>query len=355
MGAYGGLEEFSLSLAESLCGSGIAMSVLFKKAGRFAAGSDLRQRIRQSSVSVKFCEKSSWELAKAIRSADVIHLQNPCPDVTFFAKMWQKPLLTQVINHRILGDGVHQRLWWWCLALASRRLYISEFVRSTWDPKHRLADSYVLFPIARLMEGQIPISERRGFAFIGRWIANKGIETLVRAYHAADLNADEWPLRLMGQGPLLDAVRGYVAENNVAGVEILGFVDERKKAEVIRSSRFMVIPPNTREDFGLTAVEARKLGVPCVVTRDGGLPEAAGKFVIQANPGDIDDLRRALCEAAAMSLESYTTLATSSCQSLESELAKPADYIRHYCDLMKLNASNRNRLSTTVRAVVGES
>jgi glycosyltransferase involved in cell wall biosynthesis len=33
----------------------------------------------------------------------------------------------------------------------------------------------------------------------------------------------------------------------------------------------------TREDFGLTAVEARNLGVPCIITRDGGLPEAGGK------------------------------------------------------------------------------
>ncbi len=72
----------------------------------------------------------------------------------------------------------------------------------------------------------------------------------------------------------------------------------------------MVVPPNTKEDFGLTAVEARNLGVPCIITRDGGLPEAGGRQALICEPNDPRALAELLQQAAAMSETEYAERAT---------------------------------------------
>ena len=59
-------------------------------------------------------------------------------------------------------------------------------------------------------------------------------------------------------------------------VETPGFLPENEKAERIRCSRFAVIPHNTGVDFCLVAIEARHLGLPCLLTSDGDVIETAG-------------------------------------------------------------------------------
>ncbi len=336
MGGYGGLEAFNLALASGLSGdTDVSVSVLFKETTQFKLGDDLKEKLKAAVVPVEFCKKASLQLLRAIKAADVVHLQNPCPDVTLLAKLLGKPLLTQVINHKVEGNGIHQKLWQMCLSLADRRFYISDFVRSSWEDNGTLPDSHVVFPTCKLAEGFCPFAERRGFSFVGRWIANKGIETLVKAYHKAGLKPHEWPLRLMGDGPLRDSILKYISQQGLQGVEVFGFVDEDTKAAVIRSSCFMVIPPNTKEDFGLTAIEARNMGVPCIITRDGGLPEAAGRFVISCEPGSVEDLARALRTAAGMSAAEYAEMASQTYNSLKTELPHPGFYRQHYLELSK--------------------
>jgi len=119
-------------------------------------------------------------------------------------------------------------------------------------------------------------------------------------------------------------------------VEAPGFLSESEKADYIRRSRFAVIPPNTSEDFGLVAIEARHLGLPCLITRDGGVPEAAGEYCLSCAPGDIEGLKLLLLKAASMSLDEYETLASSAKASLESDLVKPVFYETIYRRLLNL-------------------
>jgi len=334
MGRFGGLESFVLTVAAGVAKlPGYTVEVVFKKAGAFSLHEDLQQMIQKASVKATFCSRSSLSLWRAITRADVVHLQNPCPDVVLLARLAGKPLLINVINHTKGGGGLHRRLWKLCLHLAQRRFYISDFVRRSWEQTTQpWTGSQVVFPICELSPlNSLPMENRRGFVFVARWIENKGLDTLLEAYAASGLNATLWPLRLLGDGPLRPRILARLKELGLVGaVETPGFLPENEKAEVIRRSRFAVIPPNTGEDFGLVAIEARHLGIPCLITRDGGVPEAAGPHSLSCAPGRVDALCRLLQQAAAMPDDEYLRLAQAAHASLEVDLVRPDFYARVY-------------------------
>jgi len=338
MGRFGGLESFVLTVAAGVAKvPGFTVEVVFKRAGAFQLHGDLQAAVESSGLKVLWVDKSSRELWSALSRADVVHVQNPCPDVVLMARLARKPLLINVINHTKGGGSLHQCLWKLCLRLAHRRFYISEFVRRTWENAETpWPGSQVVFPICRLSElAPLPIEERRGFVFVARWIENKGLDTLVEAYALAGLDPEQWPLRLLGDGPLRERIEALVRKLGLAGVEMPGFLSEEEKGERIRRSRFAVIPPNTGEDFGLVAIEARHLGVPCLITRDGGVPEAAGKHCLSCEPGDTEGLRRLLQQVATMSETDYSHLAEAAHASLAAELVHPEFYAKAYGKMLK--------------------
>jgi len=98
-------------------------------------------------------------------------------------------------------------------------------------------------------------------------------------------------------------------------------------------AKWNVAPPHTREDLGLTPIEARHLGVPSVITRDGGLPEAAGPSALVAEPGDVASLRARLEEAAAMPDDEYRRRALTSQSQLRDFLRPLSDYHALYRQL----------------------
>lgn len=339
MGRFGGLENFVLTLATDLSAfADFDVDVVFKEAGAFDLHQDLQAAIRACPAPVSFVQRSSFSLLKKILSSDLIHLQNPCPDVAFFSYLARKPLLINVINHTRITKSLHQRLWRFCLHLAQRRFYISEFVRRTWEQTpHPWRSSSVVFPICKLSPLEpLPTSQRTGFVFVARWIENKGLDTLVEAYAHSGLDPRSWPLRLLGDGPLRPRILSRLRDLGLSQhVLTPGFLDEDEKADLIRRSRFAVIPPNTGEDFGLVAIEARHLGLPCLITLDGGVPEAAGVHSLSCPPGDVQALSQLLQTAAAMSLDDYQVLADKAHASLPSELVLPAFYADTYASMLR--------------------
>jgi len=338
MGGYGGLEAFVLTIALGLTKiPRLNINVVFKRTKDFFLHDDLLLKVQASGLSVSFLNRSSPSLWRAIASADLVHLQNPCPDVVFMARLAGKPLLINVINHRKQIVSLRQIVWTFCLHLAHQRFYISNFVRRTWEfTETPWRNSRVVFPVCELSPlTPLPIGERSGFVFLARWIENKGLDTLVEAYANANLDPLKYPLRLLGSGPLWSQINTKVGQLGLKGITMPGFIGEYEKAELLRISRFAVIPPNTCEDFGLVAIEARHLGLPCIITTDGGLPEAAGRHCLSCDPGDVEGLKCLLLQAAAMNHEDYCTLATSAHESLESELIQPAFYSDTYALMLR--------------------
>jgi glycosyltransferase involved in cell wall biosynthesis len=338
MGSYGGLEAFVLVVAEHLSRNpSFTTEVIFKEAGSFAVHRDLLARVSSSSASVSFCRRFSASLWNKVQNADIVHLQNLSPDVAFMARMAGKPLLVTIHSRCIGRSSLHLKMWKNTLLLANQRFYVSEFVRRSWEnssspwPKSRVVHS-----ICELSElSPLPAAERKGFVFVARWIENKGVDVLVEAYARSHLNTEQWPLRLLGDGPLRPRIQSRLKELGLEGkVHSPGFISELQKAEWIRRSRFAVIPPNTQEDFGLVPLEARHLGLPCLITRDGGVPEAAGRHCLSCAPGDVDELASLLRQAAAMSESDYLNLASAAHASLAEELVHPSFYESAYRQLL---------------------
>ena len=94
----------------------------------------------------------------------------------------------------------------------------------------------------------------------------------MEAYRQLSPDPTRWPLVLLGDGPLRSEVLSIIKEHNIKGVfALLSFVSELERQRYTRNTKWMVTPAHTREDLGLTPLEARSVGVPCIATKDGGL------------------------------------------------------------------------------------
>lgn len=335
-GGYGGVEAFILAVAEALRREpDFEVRICLKRMKGIKLQPHLKQMLKGEDVIL--CDRADRDLLNAIRWADLVHLQNASPDVAFLAKFFRKPLVLTIHGYMARGFSWHRLLWRLSARMADARWYNSQFVWNTWEPGQKREGSGKVPTTSALPEGWTPPHERRGFAFIGRWIANKGIDTLIDAYAQAQLDREQWPLVLMGDGPLRSLIEYAIAKRGVNGIEVLGFVDPTTKTERIKNARWMVVPPNTREDFGLTAIEARHLGVPCIITRDGGLPEAGGKQALICEPNNPAALAKLLEQAAAMSDTEYTERA----ERTRAELANELEPIEFYARAFRRRATRK--------------
>lgn len=333
-GAYGGMEAYALAIARGLAADdGVEVRVFFKRARGFALAEPLAAAARATGGRVEFIAPGGAGVLRAVAWADVVHGQNASPDAALAARVLGRRLLMTMHAHRWPGASLRQRAWRWALGAADRRFFVSDFVRRTWEDAAARPGSEVVFPICELAEGVKPPAARRGFVFVARWIPNKGVDTLVAAYAQAGLDPERWPLRLLGDGPLRAEVLGEIARRKLRGVEAPGFLSQAEKAEAIRSARWLVVPPNTREDFGLTAIEARALGVPCIASRDGGVPEAAGEASLLCEPGDVAGLAACLRAAAEMDEAQYAARAARTKATLAAQLRGPEFYGRVYREM----------------------
>ncbi len=335
-GGYGGIEAFVLAITEAARRDPeIEVQICLKRTKGAKVQPDLKTMLGREDV--LFCDRADMDLVNAVRGADVVHLQNASPDVVFLATLFRKPLALTIHNYMPRKMNAHRILWRVGAKLATERWYNSQFVWNTWEPEKKSPRSRKVPTVSKLPGGWTPPEQRRGFAFIGRWIANKGIDTLVDAYTMAQLDRERWPLVLMGNGPLRKLIEYAIQKRGVQGIEVLGFIDEATKTERMKSARWMVVPPNTKEDFGLTAVEARNLGVPCIITRDGGLPEAGGKQALICEPNDPAALAKLLEQAAAMSESEYLERANRTRAELKDELEPIEFYAQSYRRLARRN------------------
>jgi glycosyltransferase involved in cell wall biosynthesis len=266
-------------------------------------------------------------MLKLVRWSDIVHAQNTPPDVIFPAWLLRKKIVLTIHNWRQRKLDVHSILWGLGARLAQRRWYNSRFVGNTWEPKRKLKTSDCVPTVCHFPKAWYPPAGRRGFLFLGRWIENKGIDDLVIAYSRAQLDPIKWPLTLIGNGPLRPKIECIVKELGVKGVEMPGFIDDESKGQRLASARWLLAPARTREDLGLTPIEARSVGVPVIVTRDGGLPESGGDAALIVEPGNIEELTGALKRAAAMSDEEYCERAERGQKTLKDYL-RPMEFYR---------------------------
>ena len=346
LGKFGGIETFCLTLADDLIKRGAIVHLMRKKVNGFHLDGSIEKnegeissnwspKIKEN-YSSQYVTPKDYKIYQAIKSFDLIHLHNPMLEGILWAKKEKKPCVMTVYNWRRKGFSPRLLAWNWAVRNADRRWYISEFVWDTWE-KVRRKGSDRLPVISKMPQGECPIHKRKGFLFIGRFVPNKGIRNLLDAYHQVSPNPDIWPLTLVGDGPLWKEVSKFISDKLIKGVILTGFVSESERHKYTRNAKWMVTPPHTNEDLGLTPLEARSVGVPCIATNDGGVTETAGKHAIFCQRGCVKSLVKGLQQAVDMPDAEYEQRVLATKEGLQ-EYVRPLDeYAENYLQLLSLN------------------
>jgi len=139
-------------------------------------------------------------------------------------------------------------------------------------------------------------ADEEGYAvYIGRLSREKGIETLIEAVTQLP-EESTLRLKILGEGPVREALEEKVREKCPDRVEFLGFLSGDELHETIRRAAFAVVPSEWYENLPFAVLEPFALGTPVVGARIGGIPEMVEPGVTGQlhESGDPESLRDAL-------------------------------------------------------------
>jgi glycosyltransferase involved in cell wall biosynthesis len=104
----------------------------------------------------------------------------------------------------------------------------------------------------------------RAFLFVGRFVPEKSLETLVKAFRIyRESNPDSWPLVCCGAGPLRSIIEGE------DGILVQGFVQPEKMPGVFRSAGCLILP-SLFEPWALVVHEAASAGLLVIASEEVG-------------------------------------------------------------------------------------
>ena len=147
------------------------------------------------------------------------------------------------------------------------------------------------------------------FVFVGRLVAEKGIDVLAAAYQQYRRTVPEpWPLLVGGAGPEHDRLAG------VEGVDLLGFVQPDELPSLLARSGCLVLP-SRYEPWGVVVHEATTAGLPVVCTWVCG---AASRLVVDGyngvvvSTGDSSALSQGMARVSSVSVDERLSMTRAS-------------------------------------------
>lgn len=134
-----------------------------------------------------------------------------------------------------------------------------------------------------------PGSGGGGYAlFVGRLSAEKGLATMIEAWKTAD---GALPLKIAGDGPLLELVKAAAAVN--PSLQYLGRTAPEETLELMRRAEFLVFPSGCYEAMPRTVIEAFAVGTPVLASDIGATASmvTAEETGFRFAPGNVTELR----------------------------------------------------------------
>lgn len=327
-GRLGGVEAFSIEIARQVHEDpGFEVRLVFRLQKGWTIQPEFQKWLAtEHPFPTKIYARPTLRILADLAWSEIVNCHFPLIDVAIPTRLLRRKLFLSIENRRL---PVHNFLHRIGMACAHRRWYISDFVRRTWEGDRRMSDSSVVPAVSDLPTQTVPIDHREGFILIARWVPQKGLEELIDAFSMARIDHSAHPLTLVGEGPLHEMVSRQISESKVKKfIRPVGFVNSDEKSRLLASAKWNVAPAQFEEDLGLTPIEARACGVPSIVTKIGGLPEAAGPAAILCEPFSVPALQRAVERAAEMPREEYVDRCELAKSSLAAYLA-PADFYQN--------------------------
>jgi glycogen synthase len=179
------------------------------------------------------------------------------------------------------------------------------------------------------------------FCFVGRLGVHKGCEIFVSALSLLFERGVHFRATIIGDGPERQQIEDEINRKRLGGcVEVLGQKPPSLIACTLRCTKFAVIPSHY-EPFGIVALEARACGCSLIVSRTGGLPEAAGPDAHLVEAGNTLDLATKMSEVLAKyAYMSRNPDMVPSLQHLHLEKHEPANVAARYLHFMEDRGAN---------------
>jgi glycosyltransferase involved in cell wall biosynthesis len=166
---------------------------------------------------------------------------------------------------RMVDDGLRLSRWGIRAVIAPSRFMRSRLVAAGW-PQSRVTHvpNFVDTDAIR------PVSSPGDYMlFVGRLVGHKGVRTLLEA--AAHL--PHVPLKIAGDGPLMDEAQACARRLGRGDVEFAGFRDGEDLRRLVAGSRAVVTPSEWYENAPLVILEAMAAGRAVIASDIGGIGE----------------------------------------------------------------------------------
>ncbi|HET8922820.1 MAG TPA: glycosyltransferase family 4 protein [Candidatus Acidoferrum sp.] len=332
--SFGGVETIVLSLAKGLAevrNSGGAAQFKVTLVAQTAKG-------EYSDTALPFRvirQPGLFQLWQLIRKSDLVHVAGPALAPLLLARLARKHLVIEHHGYQAIcpnGLLVHQPdgcicpghfqagrylECWRCrrseisslrslasVLLMFPRLWLSRKAAANLANSHHVLERHALPRTSVLYHGiedplgggSAPLSaadapEKLCFAYVGRFVPEKGITVLLQAAAILNKEGREFKLRFVGDGPLRGTLEEMIAENDLGSrVAITGYLRDAHLTEVLRDVRAVVIPTTMEETAGLAAIEQMMRGRLVIASKIGGLAEIVGDAGLTFPPGDASAL-----------------------------------------------------------------
>jgi glycosyltransferase involved in cell wall biosynthesis len=166
---------------------------------------------------------------------------------------------------------------------------LSEFTRRKFIEGGLPAERIVVKP--NLVAGDLaPKTQPGGYVlFVGRLSEEKGPQLLLSAWRGMHTKV---PLRIAGDGPLLEDLSREVRASSLAQIELTGHRTSDEVRALMQGARFLVFPSIWYEGFPMTIAEAFAGGLPVVASQLGSMAEIVqgGVTGLHFEPGNAVDL-----------------------------------------------------------------
>jgi len=148
------------------------------------------------------------------------------------------------------------------------------------------------------LRGELGLDGNIVIGYVGRLVPMKGLRLLIETL--GQLQTYPWKLLLVGTGPLEEEIRRDWMTKFPGRIVLIPAVPYESVPRYLRCSDISVLPsystPKSVEQFGLTLAQAMMLGIACIGSSSGGIPEMLGPGGIVFEEGSTQQLARELGE-----------------------------------------------------------
>ena len=281
-------------------------------------------------------------LYRLIRGSDVIHVAGPALPPLLLGKLARKPVVIEhhgyqaicpngillqqpdrslCMGHfqaghylKCLQCGAHEISWFesfkrlglmlprYSLARgAAANIAITQHVST----RHALPESKVIYYGIEDGRAKSFIEQRGGknshqlrFAFVGRFVPEKGIPVLLDAVRILQDEGRKFEVLLIGDGPERPRLEAQIGRDGLERhVSITGFLSGAELAAALDEVQVVVMPSVWEEAAGLSAIEQMMRGRLVIASNIGGLGEVIGDAGLTCPPGNPKALAQCMKQA----------------------------------------------------------